>query len=74
MNMVRRVMVAEGETALWVQGCARGRCWVEDDVMGVVFWCRHLVAMRGARERIEGVARARLRMAARGMVIEAIVG
>jgi hypothetical protein len=41
--------------------------------MGDDFWCRHLVAMRGALERMEGVARDRLRMAARGIVVEAIV-
>jgi hypothetical protein len=46
---------------------------VEEDVMGDDFWCRHLVAMRGAVERIEGVARKRLRMTARGIVVEAIV-
>jgi hypothetical protein len=73
MNMVRRVTVAEGETAPWLHGCARGRCCVEEDVMGDDFWCRHLVAMRGAVERIEGVARKRLRMTARGIVVEAIV-
>lgn len=73
MNMVRRVMVAEGETAPWLHGCARGRCCAEEDVMGDDFWCRHLVVMRGAVERIEGVARERLRMTARGIVVEAIV-
>jgi len=73
MNMVRRVMVAEGETAPWLHGCARGRCCAEEDVIGDDFWCRHLVAMRGALERIEGVARERLRMTARGIVVEAIV-
>lgn len=41
--------------------------------MGNDFWCRHLVAMRGALERMEGVARERLRSAARGIVIEAIL-
>ena len=41
--------------------------------MGEDFWCRHLVAMRGALERTEGVARERLRMAARGTVVDAIV-
>jgi hypothetical protein len=41
--------------------------------MGEDFWCRHLVAMRGALERTEGVARERLRMAARGIAIDAIV-
>ena len=73
MNMVRRVMVAEGEMAPWLNGCARGRCCAEVDVMGDDFWCRHLVAMRGALERIEGVARERLRMTVRGIVVEAIV-
>lgn len=40
--------------------------------MGDDFWCRHLVAMRGALERMDGVARERLRMAARGMIIDVI--
>lgn len=40
--------------------------------MGDDFWCRHLVAMRGALERMDGVARERLRMAARGIVIDVI--
>lgn len=42
-------------------------------MIGDDFWCRHLVAMRGALDRMEGVARARLRMATRGIVIEAMV-
>ena len=41
--------------------------------MGDDFWCKHLVAMRGALERMVGAARERLRMAARGIVIEAIM-
>lgn len=41
--------------------------------MGDDFWCRHLVAMRGACERIDDVARERLRIAARGIVMEVII-
>jgi len=41
--------------------------------MGDDFWCRHLVAMRGAWERIEVVARERLRIAARGIIMEVII-
>lgn len=37
------------------------------------FWCRHLVAMRGALEQAEGAAREIPRMAVRGIIIEAIV-
>ena len=73
MNIVRRVIVADGEMAPWLHGCALGRCCAGEHVMGDDFWCRHLVAMRGALERMEGVARERLRMAARGIVIEVIV-
>ncbi len=72
MNIVRRVMVADGERAPWLQGCARGRCCAGETVIGDDFWCRHLVAMRGACERMDGVARERLCSAARGIFIEAI--
>jgi hypothetical protein len=40
--------------------------------MGDDFWCRHLVATRGALDLMEGVARDRPRMAVRGIAIEAI--
>lgn len=72
MNIVRRVTVAAGDRAPWLHGCARGRCCAGVDVMGDDFWWRHLVAMRGADERMEGAARETLRRAARGIVIEAI--
>lgn len=72
MNIVRLVIVADGDNAPWLHGCALGRCCTGEDVMGDDFWCRHLVAMRGALDRTDGVARERLRMAARGIVIEAI--
>jgi hypothetical protein len=73
MNIVRRVTVAAGDRAPWFHGCALGRCCAGVDVMGDDFWCRHLVAMRGAEDRMEGPARVRLRRAARGIVIEAII-
>jgi hypothetical protein len=73
MNIVRLVIVAEGNAAPWVHGCALGRCCAGVDVMGDDFWCRHLVAMRGAEERTDGTALERLRRAARGIVIEAIM-
>jgi len=72
MNMVRRATVADGATTLWLHGCAVGlRCSLEA-VMGDDCWCRHLVAMRGVAERRDGVARDRLHMAERGIVLEAI--
>jgi hypothetical protein len=40
--------------------------------MGDGCWCRHLVAMRGVAERRDGAARDRLRMAERGIVLDAI--
>ena len=73
MNMVRRVTVAAGDRAPWLHGRARGRCCAGADVMGDDFWCRHLVAMRDVEDRTEGAARMRLRRAARGIVIEAII-
>jgi hypothetical protein len=41
--------------------------------MGVAFWCKHLVAIRGAVLQIEGIVRNRLRIATRGTVVEAIL-
>jgi hypothetical protein len=41
--------------------------------MGDACWCRHLVAMRGVADRRDGVARDRLRIAERGIVLDAIV-
>lgn len=72
MNKVRRVILAEDDIAPWLQGCARGRCCAGADVMGDDFWCRHLVAMRGAVERMAGAARERLRIAVRGIIVDAI--
>lgn len=72
MNIVRRVMVADGEMEHRVHCWALGRCCTGEDVMGDDFLCRHLVAIRGALERIEGVARERLRMTDRGIVVEVI--
>jgi hypothetical protein len=41
--------------------------------MGDAFWCRHLVATRGAVEPKERVVRERLRSAARGAFVDAIL-
>lgn len=73
MNIVRRETLATVGVALCDHCCTFGLCCAEDDVMGDAFWCKHLVAMRGARERREGVARDRLRIAARGTFTEAIL-
>jgi hypothetical protein len=69
---VRRAIVADGDIAPWFHGCALGRSWAGDDVMGDDFWCRHLVATRGILERRGVAARERLRIATRGMVVEGI--
>lgn len=76
MNIVRRAAAADattGDAVPWRHVCTLGRCWTGDAVMGDALWCRHLVATRGALERNQGVARARLRTAARGTVMEFIV-
>lgn len=72
MNMVRRATVADGATTLWLHGCAVGLCCNLEAVMGDDCWWRHLVAMRGVADRREGVARGRLRMAERGIVLDAM--
>jgi hypothetical protein len=70
MNMVRRATDAIIGTALCEHCCIFGRCCSGDAVMGDAFWCRHLVAVRGAVERKE---RDRLRSAVRGTFAEAIL-
>lgn len=72
MNMVRRANVADGAATLWLHDCAVGLCCSLEAVMGDACWCRHLVAMRGVADRRDGVARDRLRMAERGITLEAI--
>jgi hypothetical protein len=73
MNIVRRETVAATGAAFCDHCWTLGLCWSGDAVMGDAFWCKHLVAMRGAFDRSEGAARERLRMAARGACIEAIL-
>jgi hypothetical protein len=42
-------------------------------VIGDARWCRHLVAILGAVDRMEGVARNKLRIADRGSVVDAMI-
>jgi hypothetical protein len=70
--MVRRVTFAATGAAFCDHCCILGLCWSGEAVMGDAFWCRHLVAMRGALLRTDGAALERLRIAARGIVVEAI--
>jgi hypothetical protein len=72
MNIVRRAIVADGADTARLHDCVRGLCCSLEAVMGEVCWCRHLVAMRGAVDRREGVARERLRIAERGSMLDAI--
>jgi hypothetical protein len=72
MNIVRRAIVADGADTARLHNCVRGLCCRLEAVMGEVCWCRHLVAMRGAVDLREGVARVRLRTAERGSMLDAI--
>jgi len=58
---------------LWVICCTLGLSRTGEAVIGDAFWCRHLVAIRGAVGRMKGVARDKLRIAYRGSVVDAIV-
>jgi len=73
MNIVRLVTVAATGTVFCVHCCTLGLCWSCEAVMGDAFWCRHLVATLGTLDRKEGAARERVRMAARGTDVEAML-
>jgi hypothetical protein len=72
MNIVLRAIVADGTATFCLHDCALGLSCSLEAVMGEDCWCRHLVAMRGAEDRREGVARERLRTAERGSMLDAI--
>jgi hypothetical protein len=73
MNMVRLEIVVATGAAVCGHCCILGLCWNCEAVMGDAFWCRHLVAAREVVEWSEGAARVRVRMAARGTDVEAIL-
>ena len=64
--------MTDGAATPRLQDCALGLCWSLEAMMGEDCWCRHLVAMRGAADRRDGVAHERLRTAERGSMLEAI--
>lgn len=72
MNIVRLEIVAATGAAFCAHFCTLGRCCAGEAVMGVAFWCRHLVATRGVVVRREGAVRVRVRMA-RGTAAEDMV-
>jgi hypothetical protein len=71
MNIVRLATVAATGAAFCVHLCTLGLCCTGEDVMGVAFWCRHLVATRGVVVRREGATLVRVRKA-RGTDVDAI--
>jgi hypothetical protein len=71
--MVRRETVAAIGAVVCAHLCTLGLCWRGEVVIGDVFWCKHLVATRGAFVRRDGVVRERQRMAVRGTDVEAIL-
>lgn len=73
MNIVRREIVADTGAAFRDHCWILGLCWSGEAVMGDAFWCKHLVAIRGAFDRRFGAAREKLHIAARGTVVEAIL-
>lgn len=66
-------MLAADTGILWVICCTLGLSRRGEDVIGDAFWCKHLVAICGAVDRMKGVARVKLRIADRGSVVDAIV-
>ena len=73
MNMVRRGTVDAAVEGAWTPLCSVGLCCRDDAVMGDALWCTRLVAILGARGRIDDAARDRLRTAIRGTVSVAII-
>jgi hypothetical protein len=66
-------MLAADTGILWVVWCTLGLSRRGEAVIGDAFWCRHFVAIRGAMDRMKGVARDKLRIADRGSVVDAIM-